>query len=856
MIQPLDRERVPLITFFVPCLNEEGNVGRAIDTIVDVMQDRDTPYEVLVVDDASRDGSVAEVLDRGGRYPHTRIELIRNARARGLGRNYVTAAQRAAGEHFMMVCGDAVEPAQSIRAILSHLGEADAVVPFFGVHESRAWSRKVLSQLFTRIVNVLSGHRLRYYNGPVLHRTAHVRRWGADTMGFGYQAELLCRLLDEQRSVIEVPIANTARSRGESKAFTLRNLLSVAQTFVRLFLRRLSRQAARRGLLAFYWRTVVRAYPREVVTILALMVGYALLEAVTVWMTVPLLDLLTAPERTQQGSVVLFATSALQAIGLPATLNTVTFVLLVVASLLFLIRGGCFLLTQHETAATAVRLRRRAKAAVLDRFLHARYEEMVTRARGKILNDVNAPAETLGGAVMNLSSFFTGLVSSLVMVGLLLYLSWGATVLLGVLAIAGVQGWRWVTDRRAAGYGSFLYRLRGEQQQLQVDAIDGLKIVKAYGLERRMAERHEVLLAEELRPELRLVFFQNGPILVNEVIASTIMLGLGAATFFFPSMGIRFSILVAFLLAIRRIAPALATVNKAGVNLSRYQPVIATIDDILTRLPQERHGRRPLRGPIEELHVKGISFTYASRPEVQVLHDVDATLRRGTVTALVGPTGSGKSTLAHLVLGFYEPQEGSVTVNEVEVQAIDLHAWRRRVGYVPQDAFVFNATIKDNITLGDDEGIGVAQVEWAARLAQLHECIRTLPEGYDTVVGDRGIQLSGGQCQRLAIARALVRRPSVLIFDEATSALDNLTERAVYDAISALHADAIVIVIAHRLSTVRDADQILVLEVGRVVEQGTHESLIRRHGGVYARLYAEEERSAGEEPARPETVDA
>jgi len=207
------------------------------------------------------------------------------------------------------------------------------------------------------------------------------------------------------------------------------------------------------------------------------------------------------------------------------------------------------------------------------------------------------------------------------------------------------------------------------------------------------------------------------------------------------------------------------------------------------------------------------------------------------VTAIVGSTGSGKSTIANLLIGLYEPQAGSILVNSVDLQALDLHAWRARVGYVSQDIFVFNATIKDNIALWD-ESLSQDQIEWAARTAQLHEFIASLPEGYETVVGDRGVRLSGGQCQRLAIARAILRRPEVLIFDEATSALDNLTERAVYDAINALHHEAIVIVIAHRLSTVREANQIIVLQGGRVIEVGTHDLLVGRRG-VYAKLYEE-----------------
>ncbi|MBI2870545.1 MAG: glycosyltransferase family 2 protein [Candidatus Omnitrophica bacterium] len=229
------------LSFFVPCLNEEGNVGRTIDTIVQVMNERAHSYEIIVVDDASVDGSKAEVMDRRERHPGVRIEIIQNRFVRGLGRNYFIAAQRASGEYFMLVNGDAAEPAESIRTLVSQLGCADAVVPYFGLYESRTWPRRFLSRSFTFLVNFLSGHRLKYYNGPVLHRTENVRVWFSETAGFAYQAELLCRLLDEGISVKEVRIANSSRNRGFSKAFTISNLLSVTNALFHIMLRRLEK---------------------------------------------------------------------------------------------------------------------------------------------------------------------------------------------------------------------------------------------------------------------------------------------------------------------------------------------------------------------------------------------------------------------------------------------------------------------------------------------------------------------------------------------------------------------------------------------------------------------------------------
>lgn len=591
---------------------------------------------------------------------------------------------------------------------------------------------------------------------------------------------------------------------------------------------------------SFYWRIVVKPHRTQTATILLLMLMGAVLDTATIGLTVPLLDVLTHQGESARGAVVTVLVAALQFLGIASSENIVIFALLLVVSTFFIIRSALLLLSQCCTAAIAVKLRRTVKVSLADKFLHARYEEISKRARGTIVHHMNNPAESVTAAIVQMGYFLTGFLNSLLMIALLLYLSWWATVLLGALAVAGVQGWRWYADRRSAAHGRTLYDLRGELQKLQVDAIDGLKVVKAHGLERNLVERQDALLAGELRPEFQLTFFRNGPMLVNEVIAISIVLGLGAITFLFPSFGLRVSMLTAFLLAIRRIAPAMANMNLASVNLSRYTRDLEIIEEVLEALPQERCGGQAV-DRVEELQLADVSFAYASRPEHGVLHHVTARMRRGTVTAVVGPTGSGKSTIANLLLGLYDPQGGSVRVNGMDLRAVDLRLWRQHVGYVCQDIFVFNASIRDNIALWD-ECLPQSQIEWAARVAQLHEFIVSLPGGYDTAVGDRGLRLSGGQCQRLAIARAVLKRPDVLVFDEATSALDNLTERAVYDAISTLHHEAIVIVIAHRLSTVKEADQIVVLQAGRVVEVGTHDLLISQRG-VYTKLYEEDDRT-------------
>ncbi|MBL7944609.1 MAG: ATP-binding cassette domain-containing protein [Flavobacteriales bacterium] len=230
-----------------------------------------------------------------------------------------------------------------------------------------------------------------------------------------------------------------------------------------------------------------------------------------------------------------------------------------------------------------------------------------------------------------------------------------------------------------------------------------------------------------------------------------------------------------------------------------------------------------------------VSFHYATRADIPVLQNVDFSVRPGERVALVGPSGAGKSTVAALALRFYDPVSGRVTIDGMDAREYDLTALRDRMAIVPQEVLLFGGTIRENIAYGrPDASDGI--IEAAARKANAHDFISSFPQGYETVVGERGIQLSGGQRQRIAIARAVLKDPAILILDEATSALDSESERLVQDALDQLMKGRTSIVIAHRLSTVRDADRILVLDKGRVLESGTHDELIADVGGLYHSL--------------------
>jgi subfamily B ATP-binding cassette protein MsbA len=233
----------------------------------------------------------------------------------------------------------------------------------------------------------------------------------------------------------------------------------------------------------------------------------------------------------------------------------------------------------------------------------------------------------------------------------------------------------------------------------------------------------------------------------------------------------------------------------------------------------------------EQIELRDVNFTYGDKP---VLYDLNLTIKKGQTVALVGPSGGGKSTLADLLPRFYDPSAGQVLIDGHDVRDCTLHSVRAQMGIVTQESILFNDTIYNNIKFNTEAT--EEEVIAAAKTANAHDFIMQSPEGYQTMIGDRGGRLSGGQRQRLSIARAILRNPPILILDEATSALDTESEKLVQEALTRLMASRTSLVIAHRLSTVRHADEIVVLQHGRIVERGTHDELLRHEGGLYQRL--------------------
>ncbi|XP_067148342.1 mitochondrial potassium channel ATP-binding subunit, partial [Apteryx mantelli] len=394
--------------------------------------------------------------------------------------------------------------------------------------------------------------------------------------------------------------------------------------------------------------------------------------------------------------------------------------------------------------------------------------------------------------------------------------------------------------------GSFLRRL-SRQAQEQVakatavadEALGNIRTVRAFAMEDRQAGAYcaEVDRSSRLNERLGLgiAAFQGlSNVALNGIVLGTIFVG-GSLM---AGDGLSPGDLMSFLVASQTVQRSMANISILFGQVVRGLSAGARVFEFLAlepSVPLRGGARIPGHSLLGRICFRNVSFSYPTRPGYQVLRDFSLTLPPCKTVAIVGPSGGGKSTVAALLERFYEPARGSITLDGCDISSLD-PSWLRGqvIGFISQEPVLFGTTIMENIRFGKP-GASDAEVYAAAQLANADGFIRSFPEGYSTVVGERGVALSGGQKQRIAIARALVKNPSVLILDEATSALDAESEKVVQEALDRAVSGRTVLVIAHRLSTVRGADLIVVLAQGRVAEAGTHEELVRR-GGLYAEL--------------------
>ena len=293
--------------------------------------------------------------------------------------------------------------------------------------------------------------------------------------------------------------------------------------------------------------------------------------------------------------------------------------------------------------------------------------------------------------------------------------------------------------------------------------------------------------------------------------------------------------IVTFVAFLHRLYGPIGELTSVHIEISRSMALFERIFEYLDLQHEITDAPKAIEMPEIEGSIEFDRVYFSYTDEQETLRDINFTIKQGEMTALVGLSGSGKTTITYLLARLYDPASGTIKIDGFDIREVKIESLRRQIGIVTQDTYIFNASIRENLLYSKADATD-AEIEQACKVANIHDFIMTLPEGYDTIVGERGTKLSGGEKQRLSIARAILKNPRIIILDEATSSLDSLSERLIQDAIKPLLAGRTSIVIAHRLSTIIAADQILVMDQGQIVERGTHEQLIR-YPGLYRDLY-------------------
>ncbi|MFO0683505.1 MAG: ABC transporter transmembrane domain-containing protein [Sandaracinus sp.] len=478
------------------------------------------------------------------------------------------------------------------------------------------------------------------------------------------------------------------------------------------------------------------------------------------------------------------------------------------------------------------RLREQCYRAILDQEI-AFFDE---RRTGDLLSRLSADTSVLQNAVsVNVSMALRNGATAIGGLVLLFYTSPSLALLMLVvvppIAFAAVT-----YGRRLRALSREVQEAVGGASEVAEESLAGIRTVRSFAAEPIEASRYGKAVTKSFelaRRRIRLGGIFAGVASFFGLSAASLVLWRGGHLVLDGAMSV--GDLTAFLVYTILVAVSLGAITDLYGDLTKAGGAAERLFELLDRLPaMPKKGDKlaEVKGAIALDHV---GFRYPARPDVQVLDDVDLDIAPGQLIAIVGASGAGKSTIASLLSRLYDPTSGVVRLDGHDLRALDPDWLREQVGVVSQEPILFSTSIADNIRYGRRDATD-AEVEEAAKVANAHAFVSRFPEGYATNVGERGIQLSGGQKQRIAIARAVLKNPRVLVLDEATSALDAESEHLVKEALDRLMRGRTTLVIAHRLSTVRDADRVVVLDRGKLVETGTHEELMKHEDGVYRRL--------------------
>lgn len=452
---------------------------------------------------------------------------------------------------------------------------------------------------------------------------------------------------------------------------------------------------------------------------------------------------------------------------------------------------------------------------------------------GELINTITTEIERLKQGFSGAAFIFTRLLTILVYLTWMFCIKWELTIITILLFSLIAVGFKTLNGRvREASFSTSI--ANGNFTSTAIEFISGIRTVQTFGTQEFERKRYYAASDKIVSTSEKVTLIWTLVKPIAEGVATTVLICMMILSFtiFVSNKTLEVGSLLTFFFVLFRLVPIAQDVNGTLTYLNTLLGSAQNIKEIIRTDNKTyfKNGTVNFKGLKKSIDLVSIDFGYD--PSYPVINNVTLSIEKGKMTALVGASGAGKTTLADLIPRFYDPTEGNVLFDGVDVSQFEINSLRHKIAVVSQDTFIFNTSVLNNIAYGTPEATE-AQIREAAQLANALEFILEMPEGMETRLGDRGVRLSGGQRQRIAIARALLRNPDILILDEATSALDSVTERLIQESLEKLSVGRTVIAIAHRLSTIAQADKVVVLEQGSIVEQGKYQELLERRGKLW-----------------------
>ena len=552
-----------------------------------------------------------------------------------------------------------------------------------------------------------------------------------------------------------------------------------------------------------------------------LLVVESLVGVVSIFALAPVIDFFINPDLQSNSAVTRQVAGMMRSIGLPVTLSSFLAFFLAVQ----LLKSGLAILARHCLLATKYAVLRDLMIGTFEDLFRARWLFFSGSKQGTVVNTFVREMTVVGDAFGAMALFLSSLFQLAFYLSVPFYLSWQVTSLSLATALLVASPFL-LLGKVSYRLGQITTSTANEIAAVIQESLAMAKVILGFGNQDKSVLALRRAFDAHRRTTVKSQTLGVTPALMYEPLG---MLVLAITVFTAQKFAVPLSELAVLLWAWRSCIPMLGKIMSERTRLSTFFPSYEQLVNIRqqARDLKQRSGELPFTGFRAEIAVENLTFAYPGHEPI--LSDINLAIPKGKMVALVGKSGAGKSTFIDMIMGFHEPVSGMITFDGIPLQKFDINSYRQRIGYVPQDSVLFNMTISDNLRWGNEEA-SEAEIGEACRQANASEFIERFPDGYDTLVGDRGVRLSGGQCQRLALARAVLRNPELLILDEATSSLDTYSERLIQQAVESVAKETTVIVIAHRLSTVVNADYIYLLERGSVVEEGTYQDLLCKNG--------------------------